>query len=355
MPSDYLSSPPEDSPALTESADTPREWFRFYTPSECRQYQPPPGYVLVGDSQLVRGNVTVLAGAPGVGKSRAAHALAIAGATGSNWFGSPVHSCFKTAIIQNENGRCRLAKEFAKINAEQLDDYIRISEPPPYGMAFDHPDFRAALTDFLAEFKPGVVVLDPWNSAARDDKHRDYRDALDAIKSTLPKGENEPALVIVAHTKKPQGDARRTGRGLLNEVAGSYVLVSVPRCVFIMQSASDNPEDDRVVWTCSKNNDGEIGPRSGWHRRNGLFLPCSELNWENFDSPGIKREDSCTVTVEAVVEAIGDRQVKYTLFANELAARFKVSERTAKTAIGKAADCGAITKNQSGLYEVVKQ
>jgi hypothetical protein len=48
----------------------------------------------------------------------------------------------------------------------------------------------------------------------------------------------------------------------------SYVLGSIPRTVFVLQSASDDPEEDRVVWTCCKNNDGELGQRSAWQRRN---------------------------------------------------------------------------------------
>ena len=42
------------------------------------------------------------------------------------------------------------------------------------GMAFDRPEFRLALKLWLAEWRPGVVVFDLWNSAARDDGQRDY-------------------------------------------------------------------------------------------------------------------------------------------------------------------------------------
>ena len=52
-----------------------------------------------------------------------------------------------------------------------------------------------------------------------------------------------------------------------------------------MQHASDDEQDDRVVWTCAKNNDGEPGGRTAWHRRNGLFIPCPGFDWQAFDSP----------------------------------------------------------------------
>jgi hypothetical protein len=89
----------------------------------------------------------------------------------------------------------------------------------------------------------------------------------------------------VAHTRKAKPDERHSGRSLLNLLAGSYVLGSVPRTVFVMQAASDDVNDSRVVWTCCKNNDGELGDRSAWERRNGLFMPVEFFDWDAFDHP----------------------------------------------------------------------
>jgi hypothetical protein len=129
-----------------------------------------------------------------------------------------------------------------------------------------------------------VIILDPWNAAARDERAREYLETFDALRSVLPAGDEAPALGIVAHTRKPKTDERASGRALLNLLAGSYVLGSVPRTVFVMQAASDDTTDNRVVWTCCKNNDGELGHRSPWERRNGLFAPVSEFDWDAFDA-----------------------------------------------------------------------
>jgi len=110
-----------------------------------------------------------------------------------------------------------------------------------------------------------------------------------------------PALGIVAHTRKPKTDERPSGRALLNLLAGSYVLGSVPRTVFVMQSASDDTTDDRVVLTCCKNNDGELGERSAWRRRNGLFLPVTDFDWETFNTP---EKDRREVITEADMAAV---------------------------------------------------
>lgn len=101
--------------------------IRFFTPSELRAYMPEANTVLVGDSHISKGEVVVLGGEPGVGKSTAATELAFCGATGKDWFGLPVHAKFKTMIIQTENS--------------YLDDWIFVSEPPPYGLPLTNPRF----------------------------------------------------------------------------------------------------------------------------------------------------------------------------------------------------------------------
>ncbi len=328
---EFLPVPEEKSAGDLPAA--PREWFKFYTPSDCRAYQPPPGHVLVGDCHIVRGGCTVIGGAPGTGKSRAAMALAVAGASGLDWFGLKVHKRFKTAILQAENGRYRLKMELDELNDPALDEFIRVSEPPAFGMAFKSLEFQQALAAWVAEFKPDVLVLDPWNAIAHDDAQRDYREAFESIRAALPKGDDAPAIVIVAHTRKPKGDFRATGRNLLNELAGSHVLGSVARCAFALQPASEEEADDRVVWSCCKNNDGELGSRSAWHRRNGLFAPCPDFDWEGFDKP--RGEERAGVT-EAHMEQ---------LFANgrRIARSFAVKELMDLTQLKQAACYNALS------------
>ena len=52
-----------------------------------------------------------------------------------------------------------------------------------------------------------------------------------------------------------------------------------------MQSASDDVHERQVVWTCAKNNDGDLGPRSAWERRNGLFVPVRDFDWDEWEHP----------------------------------------------------------------------
>jgi hypothetical protein len=282
------------------SHDPAKPLIEFRSPLQLKNFTSPPGIVLVGDCHIVKRSVFVIGGAPGVGKSRSAVALAVAGATGYDWFGLTLHRRFKTMIVQTENGEFRLAREFCELDCDALENFVRVCPPPPYGLCFRRDDFRTQLEAAIADFAPDVVVYDPWNAAAREQDSREYLDTFDALKSVLPLGDNAPALGIVAHTRKPKTDERASGRALLNLLAGSYVLGSVPRTAFVMQVASDDTTDNRVVWTCCKNHDGELGQRLAWERRNGLFVAVHDFDWDAFDNP--HRDDRVTITADDLTE-----------------------------------------------------
>jgi hypothetical protein len=222
------------------------------------------------------GSIVVLGGAPDVGKSLCGDALAYSGASKSDWMGLTTYRQFKSLIIQAENGRLRLKSNLVRVGLDctTLDPWIRICVPPPYGLCFKREDFRKQLKQVIDSFQPDVVMIDPWTSMVYDQDSREYLMAFETLLSVLPTGDDRPALFIIAHTRKPQTDERASGRALLKLLAGSYVLGSVPRTAFVLQAASDDVEDNRVVFTCCKNNDGEKGKRSAWTSKDGLFVRC---------------------------------------------------------------------------------
>ncbi|MCE0483601.1 MAG: AAA family ATPase [Methylacidiphilales bacterium] len=288
-------------------AEEPREpRIRVFTPSELRAYNPAQEPVLVGDNHVTRGEVFVIGGEPGVGKSRLAVSLAIAGANGSDWQGLKVRDKFRTLILQTENGRYRLKNDFDEIAPDGLDDWLRISEPPPYGLTFNHPEFQEDLAAIIRDFKPHVVLLDPWNAIAKDDRQKEYAEAFDSIRANLPKGDDKPALGIVAHTRKPHpGERRNGGISLMHTLAGSYMLSSVPRCVWIVVRGSEDEADESVVVFNPKNNDGQKSLRSAWVRKNGLFEPLADFDWKQFDKPPDERRTISKEDIEEVLKGQG--------------------------------------------------
>lgn len=307
--------------------------IEFYSPSELRAYVPETDIALIGNCHVMRGEIFLIGGEPGVGKSRSSTSLAVAGATaGSTWFGLPVHRQFRTMIVQTENGRYRLQQEYGSLGCGELDDWIRVSEPPPFGLTLTHPEFQEDIRAALESFKPDCVILDPWNAAARDDKQRDYSETFDALRSLLPTGPDRPALGIVAHTRKPQANEKRTGgTGLMHILSGSYILTSVPRSIFVMVRGSDEETDDSVVWCNPKNSNGPLAPRTAWHRQDGGFAPDTDFDWTEFDKPPDKR---VVVRLEDLEEVFKDgAELELKDAAHTLATLAGITERSAYNAL----------------------
>lgn len=294
-------------PGRPKDERKPREkLIQFYSPSQLKAYAPPANQCLAGDFHLQRGAPAVMAGPPGCGKSRAALWLAIQGARGAgNWFGMEIHCQFRTLILQNENGLTRLHRDMGELpSLEGLDDWIRISSPPAYGLALQNPLFREELKAVMRDFKPHLLIVDPWNACVRDAMEKDFQEGFTRLREVLAESPNEPACLILYHLRKPKSDDRHKGRNLGHLLSGSYVLASVARSVFVMQPGSDDTQDARVVVTCSKNNDGDLGARSAWERRAGMFAPVKDFDWEAFDNGGASHREPM-VKEEHIRQAFG--------------------------------------------------
>jgi len=295
----------ERQPDPTKSNQDQDLMIRFRSPRSIVRYEPPENELLVGDYHITRGEIFVVGGPPGIGKSRVTTELAVCGATGNDWLGLRVHCPFKTMIIQNENGLRRLMNEYR--TREQLlpllDSAIRISEPPPYGMRFTDPIFRNQLLKEIQSFQPDVIVLDPWNSVAKDDNVKEYAAAFEALLQAIPGGVERPAVGIVAHTRKPKAEEKRTGGNqMMNLLAGSYLLASRPRSVFIMVHANELDETDKQrAWFNPKNNNGLEAQRSAWLMKDDGFSHINGFDWDGFDEGPKVRS---TMTEEHVQTAL---------------------------------------------------
>ena len=254
-------------------------------PSEFINWVMPEGHLILGDNQIIRGEVFLIGGTQGVGKSRAVAALALSGATGEDWMGHKTHTKFKTLIVQNENGNLRLKDELTALQAEtdvNLDDFLLVTPIPAEGLNFQDAQFRDDLREILDSFKPDVVVLDPWNAVAEDNTQKAYGEAYRVVKSGCLNSDSPPAIGIVAHVNKPNVNDKK-GRGAMNRVSGSHLLVSVPRCVWMMDSVTDDITDNRVILTNPKSSNGMPSPRSAWMRTAGLYQPLPDFDWTEYD------------------------------------------------------------------------
>jgi len=322
---------------------TNQPMIHLVSPAQARSFEPDPADFMVGEGLITRGMFVTIGGEPGVGKSRLAMTLAVAGARGNNrWLNYPIRCRWKTLILQSENDAIRLKEDFEAV-PEKFNDDIRVSDALSHGMAFDHAEFRRELRRIYEDWPFQMLVVDPWNDVSFEEGQKDYKQAMLNISSVFRGGLQMPAVVIVAHLRKrgrDEGQKRKSGRELLHELSGSLALGSSSRTVLVVQHVETSMDDPRIVIELAKANNchpdwlKEFGVRSAWNRANGAFEPVENFDWNDFDNPG--DPDRRKVTEEMVQQAFdGEKELKPAAVAKKLKTIFKVGESTSYRAIGE--------------------
>lgn len=327
--------------ASTHIAQGNAPLIHIVSPAQARAFEPNPDDFMVGDGLITRGMFVTIGGEPGVGKSRLATTLAVAGANGKNrWMNYPVRCQWRTLILQSENDAIRLKEDFEAV-PEKFNDDIRVSDSLSHGIAFDKPEFRRELRRVFEDWPFQMLVIDPWNDVSFEEGQKDYKQALLNIASVF-RGAQVPAVVIVAHLRKrgrDESQRRKSGRELLHELSGSLALGSSSRTVFVVQHVDPSMDDPRIVIELAKANNchpdwlKEFGVRSAWNRANGAFEPA-EIDWHEYDNPGDPERRK--VTEEMITQVFdGETELKAAAIAKKLKTIFQVGESTAFRAIGE--------------------
>jgi len=296
-----------DAPPPVQSPETNNDhssWFNITTMDHIRNYRLDDSSLLVGDGHITRepGRLHTIAGYGGVGKTRMAFNLALCGETGEPWMGYKIKNGFKTLIIQNENGDRRLQNDWEG-RYEEVKDHVFFLNLKQ-GAAFYDPEFRKAIHDTIVSKGIGMVVIDPWTNFVGDTDHKNYSALIDDIFATLPDDPVQcPAVVVVAHCRKPSGSGNpKRGADLQHDILGSQVLVSRSRFVLITERAdSTDLNDDRVLVTCAKASDALTQPRGCFRRGKITFTPVDDYDWDERDQPS-KRGAKQIYSLSGVVE-----------------------------------------------------
>jgi hypothetical protein len=190
-----------------------------------------------------------------------------------------------------------------------IEGSIFFSEPPEGGLPFHHAEFRVAVRREIDRLHPELVILDPWSQLSAEDSSKDVMDKLGEVRSCFPSGDDCPALMILAHTKKPRPEDVRRGRSLAYAVSGSVALPNTCRCVYLLLPWNEELEEERVYWACCKLNDGVMYPASVWKRRMGTFFEADKETDAKLWGLEERDEEDQQVTFKDLISAFGTESV----------------------------------------------
>lgn len=309
-----------DAGLARAGGDRSRPIIEMVAPSEISKFKVNGKHQLIGDTDFRQGyeGLTIIGGPPGSGKSLLSSTLALAGARGhGEWMGRKIHRKFRTLILGAENGRMRWKRDLdqmTKLNPDlDLESHVRVVLPPEGGLCFHRSEFRRAIRTAVLSFGPDLVVIDPWTSVAVDDSSKDVVDKLAEIRACFPSGDDCPSTVVVAHTKKPRAEEMgNRGRALMYSISGSQALVSTARCVYVLLPFTDDIQDHRVLWCCSKLSDGNAPEDRVYQRVLGREFPATADNPEEYWTKGENDQGGVWLRPEMVrdflAQAVADRR-----------------------------------------------
>ena len=162
----------------------------------------------------------------------------------------------------------------------------------------------------------------------------EYTQAFDLLLALLAKARVNPALMIIAHTRKPRPQEKRTGgTALMHLLAGSHVLTSVPRCIFVLVKANPLDETDNTVVVFNvKNNNGEKAERSAWVCNPAGYEPLPDFNWEDFDGASSSRK---TIEFDDIEEILGEGMTERSVAIKALMEMTELGRRACEKALAE--------------------
>jgi len=244
--------------------------FTVWTISQFRSWQEPPDLNILGDGLLQKGGLAVVGGQGGVGKSRYALQLAICQTLGLPFVGLDTHGKpQRWLFIGNENSISRMKTDLDAMLSQYTEEQIDILErhlfmqalvdTDDYFISLGDEDIKARWIQTLMEFRPTVLVADPFGNILDGDmlKDADVRRTIAELTKIAREANPLMAIVILHHARTGrQNILQAVGWDKGNFLIGSKALYSAARTVINM-APGDKEDSSKVVMSCGKSNNAK--------------------------------------------------------------------------------------------------
>ncbi len=294
----------EDDPHGDDDRAEPVAAQPFFHPASSWTGQPIPEREWVVPDMIPNGQVTLLSGDGGVGKSLLALQLAVSVATGSNWIGQPVDKPGKVLVLGAEDDDSEMHRRVASIckaqRVEMADlgnlmvrslagEDALLATPSQSTGRLTATAFYKRLTEIIGAMKPRLVVLDTLADlfGGNENDRAQARQFVGMLRAWSIK--HYLAVVLLAHPSRAgmatgSGDSGSTAwhgsvrsRMYLDTVKVDGQEADTSARVLKTMKANYGPRggDLRLIWRdgCFSTDDGfDAAERDEWAEE--IFLDC---------------------------------------------------------------------------------
>jgi energy-coupling factor transporter ATP-binding protein EcfA2 len=328
-----------------------------WSPSQVLAWQEPPGMNLLGP-WLRKGELTVVFGPPGIGKSRLFGLwLPICQIVGQPFCGLATGGDPQTwLVIGNENNIARqksdLEKMLAVLSEAQraaVERHLRIHVLRTFedgDLALGSVESAARLRETLTAEKPGGISFDPVSALVDGDevKPGDVRLMLKTLHNILRPVCPDAALLLIAHAKVGREAVAQSGLyDAGNYGRGPKTYLMAARCVMNLKPG-DNENETRLVLENSKCNNGPLFQTRGliFDPGTGLYSVDSDFDREAWQADVAGRKTASVVTVAEVVRLVKGGTCSTEQIVAALSKDYGISSKTVQRRIGEAKTQGWI-------------
>lgn len=262
-----------------------------------------PGYI-------PRGQITVLAGEGGVGKTTVECAIAAAVTTGKSCFLAPVPFVNEPENVVFLSGEDSFEYVLKKRLMTAGADLSRVFTVDIADDIFKEVKFGSAqIDDLIAEVSPGLMIFDPVQAFVAPDIHMGERNAMrQTLQPLIAIGKKHGVTFVIAvHTNKQNGAYGR------KRIADSADLWDISRSVLIMGEADADglryisheksnlaPRSDTVLFELK---DGIVVPRGTSTLRDAYYVGATNLA----RTAGAPKKEDAKQAIISALEAAGGR------------------------------------------------
>ncbi len=315
-------------PEFNAAAPSEAKPFTIWTISKFRSWVEPADMNILGDGLLQKGGLAVVGGQGGVGKSRFALQLAICQSLGIPFVGLDTHGKpQRWLFIGNENSIVRMKSDLDAMLSQYTDEQIAVLEKhlfmqalvdtEDYFISLGDEEIKARWVQTLLEFRPTVLVADPFGNILDGDmlKDNDVRNTIAALTKIARDADPMMAIVILHHARTGrQNILQAVGWDKGNFLIGSKALYSAARTVINM-APGDKEDSSKIVMSCGKSNNAKSFSTVGLCLNESTHFYEVDLDfdleaWEA-DVSGERSGKEKKLTVQDIIDFIAAAGGKY--------------------------------------------
>jgi AAA domain len=282
----------EQEPEFAPELPKVEPLFTVRTARELCAIPDPDGSDMLLGPLVVRGHRTILVADTGHGKTTLAMQLAGAVLTGAEALGYQGAGLGPVMIVDLEQGIRSIKRVLREAKLAGREDVIYLSVPD--GLALDTEDReREELKGIVSEYRPTVLVLDPYYKAHRGDANEE-RAVVDLMRYLdRLRAEHGFALLLPAHPRK---DATSNGarKLTLHDVSGSGAVTRGAELVLALERLSHGYGRLRIL----KDRDFDLQVGEAW--------PLIFERGEGYNRDPKERRDAAELERSVIGDKSGD-------------------------------------------------